>query len=147
MCVGKVHPSHGCAYFPWGGEEHSEKSYEVLCYIDWWYEQIKKLLYFYNLTNVRTRMERQKWIITVTSNYELIDVIFDVSYNHNPNILFVFYLLPFRTVSKCLHGWYLLKIILPEVQNELMSTICRLGSSASFTFKWNSSTETVVKDD
>ncbi|XP_018647660.1 hypothetical protein Smp_003610.1 [Schistosoma mansoni] len=34
MCVGKVHPSHGCAYFPWGGEEHSENSYEVLCFLD-----------------------------------------------------------------------------------------------------------------
>ncbi|CAH8435429.1 unnamed protein product [Schistosoma margrebowiei] len=34
MCVGKVHTSHCCAYFPWGGEEHSEKSYEVLCYLD-----------------------------------------------------------------------------------------------------------------
>ncbi|TPP57599.1 DM9 domain-containing protein [Fasciola gigantica] len=31
-CVGKVHPSHGCAYFPWGGEEHSLQQYEVLCY-------------------------------------------------------------------------------------------------------------------
>ncbi|CAH8430831.1 unnamed protein product [Schistosoma turkestanicum] len=34
MCIGKLHPSHGCAYFPWGGEEHSHTSYEVLCFLD-----------------------------------------------------------------------------------------------------------------
>ncbi|CAL8071719.1 unnamed protein product [Calicophoron daubneyi] len=31
-CVGKVHPSHQCAYFPWGGKEHSERRYKVLCF-------------------------------------------------------------------------------------------------------------------
>ncbi|CAH8825336.1 unnamed protein product [Trichobilharzia szidati] len=34
VCVGKVHPSHGCAYFPWGGDEHAVQSYEVLCFVD-----------------------------------------------------------------------------------------------------------------
>ncbi|KAK4473218.1 hypothetical protein MN116_004393 [Schistosoma mekongi] len=33
-CIGKVHPSHGCAYFPWGGDEHAVKCYEVLCFTD-----------------------------------------------------------------------------------------------------------------
>lgn len=28
--VGKVHPEHGCLYFPFGGNENSTKSYEVL---------------------------------------------------------------------------------------------------------------------
>ncbi|THD27200.1 DM9 domain-containing protein [Fasciola hepatica] len=31
-CVGKVHPSHDCAYFPWGGGEHALQQYELLCY-------------------------------------------------------------------------------------------------------------------
>ncbi|CAH8433289.1 unnamed protein product [Heterobilharzia americana] len=34
MCIGKVHPSHGCAYFPWGGDEHAVQHYEVLCFSD-----------------------------------------------------------------------------------------------------------------
>ncbi|XP_066983196.1 uncharacterized protein [Macrobrachium rosenbergii] len=29
--VGKVHPSHGCVYVPYGGAEHSHRDYEVLC--------------------------------------------------------------------------------------------------------------------
>ncbi|CAH8508117.1 unnamed protein product [Dicrocoelium dendriticum] len=28
--VGKVHQGHSCGYFPYGGEEHSKESYEVL---------------------------------------------------------------------------------------------------------------------
>ncbi|CAL8093534.1 unnamed protein product [Calicophoron daubneyi] len=28
--VGKIHPVRGCAYFPWGGEEHKKKEYQVL---------------------------------------------------------------------------------------------------------------------
>jgi len=28
--VGKVHPSHGCIYIPYGGQEVSVKDYEVL---------------------------------------------------------------------------------------------------------------------
>ncbi|TPP59829.1 DM9 domain-containing protein [Fasciola gigantica] len=31
-CVGKVHLSHDCAYFPWGGGEHALQQYELLCY-------------------------------------------------------------------------------------------------------------------
>ncbi|VDP75671.1 unnamed protein product [Echinostoma caproni] len=31
-CVGKVHPSHGVAYFPWNGGEHNLRQYEVLCF-------------------------------------------------------------------------------------------------------------------
>ncbi|XP_076314669.1 natterin-4-like [Tachypleus tridentatus] len=27
---GKLHPSHGCVYVPWGGEEHSHTDYQVL---------------------------------------------------------------------------------------------------------------------
>ncbi|KAF5305390.1 hypothetical protein FQA39_LY09219 [Lamprigera yunnana] len=30
MTVGKVHPSHGCLYIPYGGNEISYKNYEVL---------------------------------------------------------------------------------------------------------------------
>uniref|UniRef100_A0A1I8J9Y8 DUF3421 domain-containing protein n=1 Tax=Macrostomum lignano TaxID=282301 RepID=A0A1I8J9Y8_9PLAT len=30
MCVGKVHKNHHCAYFPYGGTEHSSEEYEVL---------------------------------------------------------------------------------------------------------------------
>ncbi|KAH8855278.1 hypothetical protein KSF78_0001956, partial [Schistosoma japonicum] len=30
VCVGKVHYGHNCAYFPWGGNEHSVNDYEVL---------------------------------------------------------------------------------------------------------------------
>ncbi|CAL8071717.1 unnamed protein product [Calicophoron daubneyi] len=30
-CTGKLHPSHKCAYFSWGGKEHAEKEYKVLC--------------------------------------------------------------------------------------------------------------------
>ncbi|XP_068147807.1 natterin-3-like [Drosophila tropicalis] len=30
LTVGKVHPSHGCLYVPFGGKEISIKSYEVL---------------------------------------------------------------------------------------------------------------------
>ena len=30
--AGKVHGSHGCAYFPHGGGEHRKSSYEVLCF-------------------------------------------------------------------------------------------------------------------
>ncbi|RWS25806.1 uncharacterized protein B4U80_06829 [Leptotrombidium deliense] len=29
--IGKVHPSHGCLYIPFGGEEHRYTEYEVLC--------------------------------------------------------------------------------------------------------------------
>jgi len=32
LCVGKVHPSQNCAYFPWGGQEHKVHSYEVLTF-------------------------------------------------------------------------------------------------------------------
>lgn len=32
-CVGKVHPSHGVAYFPYNGGEHALNQYEVLCYM------------------------------------------------------------------------------------------------------------------
>ena len=28
--IGKVHPSHGCLYIPFGGDEISERNYEVL---------------------------------------------------------------------------------------------------------------------
>ncbi|KAK7076358.1 hypothetical protein SK128_019158 [Halocaridina rubra] len=31
VSVGKVHPSHGVAYVPYGGSEHSHRDYEVLC--------------------------------------------------------------------------------------------------------------------
>jgi hypothetical protein len=31
LVPGKVHPSHGCCYIPYGGEEHCMKEYEVLC--------------------------------------------------------------------------------------------------------------------
>ncbi|CAL8071727.1 unnamed protein product [Calicophoron daubneyi] len=34
MCIGKVHPSHQCAYVPWGGSEHRLDRYEVLCFLD-----------------------------------------------------------------------------------------------------------------
>lgn len=30
LCIGKVHPSHGCCYIPFGGKEHSYKHYEIL---------------------------------------------------------------------------------------------------------------------
>lgn len=29
-CVGKLHPSHGSCYVPFGGKEHSHSHYEVL---------------------------------------------------------------------------------------------------------------------
>ncbi|VEL10880.1 unnamed protein product [Protopolystoma xenopodis] len=32
LSVGKVHPSHNCAYFPWGGGEHKRSHYEILCF-------------------------------------------------------------------------------------------------------------------
>ncbi|XP_005180313.2 uncharacterized protein LOC101888348 isoform X2 [Musca domestica] len=31
LIPGKLHPSHGCCYVPYGGVEHSHKEYEVLC--------------------------------------------------------------------------------------------------------------------
>ncbi|XP_075156713.1 uncharacterized protein LOC142229992 [Haematobia irritans] len=31
LIPGKLHPSHGCCYVPYGGEEHSHRDYEVLC--------------------------------------------------------------------------------------------------------------------
>jgi len=30
LTCGKVHPGHGCLYIPYGGQEHSYDSYEVL---------------------------------------------------------------------------------------------------------------------
>ncbi|CAL8105443.1 unnamed protein product [Calicophoron daubneyi] len=30
-CIGKIHPSHKCAYYPWGGKEHRVEKYKVLC--------------------------------------------------------------------------------------------------------------------
>jgi len=30
ITVGKIHPSHGSCYFPYGGKEHATKTYEVL---------------------------------------------------------------------------------------------------------------------
>ncbi|UYV82900.1 hypothetical protein LAZ67_22001320 [Cordylochernes scorpioides] len=30
MTIGKVHPSHGCVYLPFGGSEHSYSNYEIL---------------------------------------------------------------------------------------------------------------------
>ncbi|EEC17021.1 conserved hypothetical protein [Ixodes scapularis] len=30
LTIGKVHPSHGCLYIPYGGEEHRYSDYEVL---------------------------------------------------------------------------------------------------------------------
>lgn len=30
-CIGKIHPSHGRLYIPFGGEEHGFSTYEVLC--------------------------------------------------------------------------------------------------------------------
>ncbi|KAK9869115.1 hypothetical protein WA026_002873 [Henosepilachna vigintioctopunctata] len=30
LTVGKVHPSHGCCYIPYGGEEISHREYEIL---------------------------------------------------------------------------------------------------------------------
>lgn len=32
MILGKVHPSHGAIYIPYGGKEISYDSYEILCY-------------------------------------------------------------------------------------------------------------------
>jgi len=31
-CSGKVFPPHNCAYFPWGGEEHTKSECEVLVF-------------------------------------------------------------------------------------------------------------------
>nr|WCR32668.1 farnesoic acid O-methyltransferase isoform A [Pyrrhocoris apterus] len=31
LTPGKIHPSHGVCYVPWGGEEHACPEYEVLC--------------------------------------------------------------------------------------------------------------------
>lgn len=31
LIPGKLHPSHGCCYVPYGSGEHSHKEYEVLC--------------------------------------------------------------------------------------------------------------------
>lgn len=30
LTIGKIHPSHGCCYIPYGGSEHSYPDYEVL---------------------------------------------------------------------------------------------------------------------
>jgi hypothetical protein len=30
LTVGKIHPSHGCLYIPYAGEEHKYSQYEVL---------------------------------------------------------------------------------------------------------------------
>lgn len=30
LLVGKVHPSHGCIYVPFNGQEHRHEQYEVL---------------------------------------------------------------------------------------------------------------------
>lgn len=30
LTIGKVHPTHGCLYIPYGGEEHCYREYEVL---------------------------------------------------------------------------------------------------------------------
>ncbi|CAL8071725.1 unnamed protein product [Calicophoron daubneyi] len=32
-CLGKVHPSHQCAYYPWGHKEHKREKYSVLCFL------------------------------------------------------------------------------------------------------------------
>lgn len=29
LAIGKVHPSHGCCYLPYGGKEHSNRNYEI----------------------------------------------------------------------------------------------------------------------
>lgn len=33
VIVGKFQPQHGCAYMPYGGEEHRKDQFEVLCCI------------------------------------------------------------------------------------------------------------------
>lgn len=32
LTVGKVHPSHGVVYIPFGGKEHGYRDYEILVY-------------------------------------------------------------------------------------------------------------------